>query len=89
MKQQSWMILPVAAAAVAALTVAIVAISNNESSTTKASAPTTNTMPGMNMGGGATGKAGLVSYAGQTPANADTLAKAHKPYDATLPVSDT
>jgi nitrite reductase (NO-forming) len=38
----------------------------------------------MNMGG-ATGKAGLQSYAGQTPANADTLAKAHKPYDATLP----
>jgi nitrite reductase (NO-forming) len=86
MRQPSWMILPVAVAAVAALTVAIVAISNNnQSSTTKSSAPMRHTMPGMNMGGGTAGKAGLVSFSGQTPANADTLAKAHKPYDATLP----
>jgi nitrite reductase (NO-forming) len=85
MKQQSWMILPVAVAAVAALTVAIVAIGNNGSSSPSSTTPSaTTSMPGMNMGG-STGKGGLQSYAGQVPANADTLAKAHKPYDATLP----
>jgi nitrite reductase (NO-forming) len=85
MKHQSWMILPVAVAAVAALTVAIVAIGNNgsSSSSTKTTSAT-QSMPGMNMGG-STGKAGLQSYAGQLPANADALAKARKPYDATLP----
>jgi nitrite reductase (NO-forming) len=85
MEHQSWMILPVAVAAVAALTVAIVAIGNNGSSSS--STKTTSaaqSMPGMNMGG-STGKAGLQSYAGQLPANADALAKARKPYDATLP----
>ncbi|HSL66413.1 MAG TPA: multicopper oxidase domain-containing protein [Gaiellaceae bacterium] len=33
----------------------------------------------------ASGTQGLVSYAGEKPENADALAKAHKPYDATLP----
>ena len=43
-------------------------------------------MAGMDMGtssGG--GKAALVSYAGTSPANADELAMAHKPYPAALP----
>jgi nitrite reductase (NO-forming) len=84
MKTMSWMILPVAAAAVAALTVAIVAISNDTSTSSTASPTTAQTMPGMDMRGTAS-KATLQSYAGQLPANADELATAHKPYDATLP----
>jgi nitrite reductase (NO-forming) len=84
MKPASWTILPVAAAAVAALTVAIVAISNtNDSSSPAVTGAATHSMPGMT--GGGAGRSGLESYAGQLPANADALAKAHKPYDATLP----
>jgi nitrite reductase (NO-forming) len=37
--------------------------------------------PGMDMSGGSD----LQSFAGQAPANADALAKAHRPMDATLP----
>jgi nitrite reductase (NO-forming) len=42
-------------------------------------------MPGMNMGTGAAAASTLTSYAGAAPANADTLATAHKPYSAVLP----
>ena len=83
MRFNSWLVLPVGAAAVAALTVAIFAISNTQ--TTAAPAQTTmKTMPGMSVGSSSTAQS-LQSYAGQVPANADTLARAHKPYDATLP----
>jgi nitrite reductase (NO-forming) len=42
-----------------------------------------NSMPGMDMSGGATGD--LPSYAGQAPANADVLAKKHLAMNAVLP----
>jgi nitrite reductase (NO-forming) len=42
-------------------------------------------MAGMDMSAGAGSKSSLVSYAGTSPANADELAMAHKPYPATLP----
>jgi nitrite reductase (NO-forming) len=42
-----------------------------------------NSMPGMDMSGGATGD--LTSYAGQAPANADVLAKKHVAMNAALP----
>jgi nitrite reductase (NO-forming) len=42
-----------------------------------------NSMPGMDMSGGATGD--LPSYAGQAPANADVLAKKHVAMNAVLP----
>jgi nitrite reductase (NO-forming) len=42
-----------------------------------------NSMPGMDMSGGATGE--LTSFAGQAPANADVLAKKHAAMNAVLP----
>jgi hypothetical protein len=42
-------------------------------------------MPGMDMSGGTTGSSELTSYAGQTPTNADAMAKSHVPMNATLP----
>ena len=42
-------------------------------------------MPGMDMSAGPTGGGDLVSYAGQAPANADVLAKRHRPMNAVLP----
>ncbi len=45
--------------------------------------PSGNSMPGVDMSGGATGE--LTSYAGQTPANADVLAKKHVAMKAVLP----
>jgi nitrite reductase (NO-forming) len=42
-------------------------------------------MPGMDMSGGTTGSSELTSYAGQTPANADAMAKSHVPMNAALP----
>jgi nitrite reductase (NO-forming) len=48
-----------------------------------ASAKTAATMPGMDMS--ATSGAGLTSYAGAAPANADAIAAAHKAYPAALP----
>ncbi len=45
--------------------------------------PSGNSMPGVDMSGGATGE--LTSYAGQTPANADVLAKKHVAMNAVLP----
>ena len=69
------------------LTVAIVAISNDGSSTTSSkttSVPATQTMPGMNIGGG-TGKAGLVSYAWSWPTG--SAAGAHP--TVSLPLGDT
>lgn len=46
---------------------------------------TGSSMPGMDMSAGATGGGELTSYAGQTPANADVLAKRHAAMNATLP----
>jgi nitrite reductase (NO-forming) len=48
-----------------------------------AQAQTAAAMPGMDMS--ATSGAGLQSYAGASPANADAIAAAHKPFPATLP----
>jgi nitrite reductase (NO-forming) len=48
-----------------------------------AQAQTAAAMPGMDMS--ATSGAGLHSYAGASPANADAIAAAHKPFPATLP----
>ena len=45
--------------------------------------PSGNSMPGVDMSGGVTGE--LTSYAGQTPANADVLAKKHVAMNAVLP----
>jgi nitrite reductase (NO-forming) len=42
-------------------------------------------MPGMNMS--STSAAGLQSYAGASPANADAIATAHRPFPATLPAA--
>jgi nitrite reductase (NO-forming) len=42
-------------------------------------------MPGMDMSAGPTGGGELTSYAGQAPANADALAKQHRPMNAALP----
>ena len=42
-------------------------------------------MAGMDMSGGTPTATDLPSYAGQTPANADALAKSHVPMNATLP----
>jgi nitrite reductase (NO-forming) len=49
------------------------------------SVSTAGSMPGMDMSSGPTGGGDLVSYAGQAPANADVLAKRHRPMNAVLP----
>ena len=51
-----------------------------------ASAKNAVSMPGMDMSASATG-AGLTSYAGASPANADALAAAHKAFPAALPAA--
>ncbi len=44
-------------------------------------------MPGMATGSGASATAGLQSYSGAAPANADALATTHKPFPAELPAA--
>ncbi len=51
------------------------------------SANSTADMPGMDMSGTATANGALTSYAGASPANADTLAAAHKAFPAALPAA--
>jgi nitrite reductase (NO-forming) len=50
-----------------------------------AKAKTASTMPGMDMSSTGAATAGLESYAGAAPANADAVAEAHKPFAAALP----
>ena len=74
---------------VAALLLSIAALMRSGGSS-DAATPATSThdmagMAGMDPGGSSGGKAAMVSYAGQSPANADELATAHKPYPAKLP----
>src|SRR5512133_2574014 len=57
----------------------------NDAKKAASGAAASNSMPGMDMSGGATGSGELTSYAGQVPANADTLAKRHVAMNATLP----
>src|SRR5215831_20405648 len=53
-----------------------------------AQAKSASSMPGMDMSSSAGAAAGtLQSYAGASPANADALAAAHKPYPAALPAA--
>ena len=72
---------------VAAFLLSIAALMRSGGSSDTATAATpANSMPGMDMGtSGSGGKSTLVSYAGTSPANADELAAAHKPYPAQLP----
>jgi nitrite reductase (NO-forming) len=58
--------------------------------TASTDAPSMPGMPGMaatDMPGAATSAGELTSFAGAAPANADTLATAHKPFPATLPAA--
>src|SRR6476660_633079 len=51
----------------------------NDAEKAASTAGTSSSMPGMDMSGGVTGGSELTSYAGQAPANAETLAKQHVP----------